>query len=56
MVPELGKGIPVDSENSIKEKERHNKDFENALKDLNRSCELGNKHACKRYNGLEKKI
>jgi len=34
----------------------HNKDFENALKDLNRSCELGNKHACKRYNGLKKKI
>ena len=34
----------------------HNKDFENALNDLNTSCELGNKAACKRYNGLKGKI
>lgn len=28
----------------------HNKDFENAMYDLKKACELGNKNACKRYN------
>jgi tetratricopeptide (TPR) repeat protein len=30
----------------------HNKDFEKALADLKKSCELGNQEACKRYKGL----
>ncbi|MCP4344677.1 MAG: tetratricopeptide repeat protein [Desulfobacterales bacterium] len=28
----------------------HSKNFENAVKDLKKACELGNKDACKRYN------
>lgn len=28
----------------------HKKDFANALKDLKKSCELGNKEACTRYD------
>lgn len=28
----------------------HKKDFANALKDLKKSCDLGNKEGCKRYN------
>jgi tetratricopeptide (TPR) repeat protein len=34
----------------------HNKDFEKALGDLEKSCELGNKEACKRYKGLMAKL
>ena len=34
----------------------HNKDFENALNDLKKSCDLGNKAACNRYNGLKGKL
>jgi tetratricopeptide (TPR) repeat protein len=33
----------------------HNKDFENALGDLKKSCELGNQEACKRYEGFKAK-
>jgi tetratricopeptide (TPR) repeat protein len=33
----------------------HNKDVENALADLKKSCELGNQEACKRYQGLTAK-
>ncbi|MBP1747401.1 MAG: hypothetical protein H6Q54_2016 [Deltaproteobacteria bacterium] len=33
----------------------HNKDFENALADLKKSCELGNQEACKRYKALTTK-
>ncbi len=32
----------------------HNRDFENALSDLRRACELGHKNACKRYNRIKK--
>ena len=32
----------------------HNKNIEAAMDDLERSCELGNKEACKRYNDLNK--
>lgn len=33
----------------------HNKDFNNALIDLKKSCELGNQEACKRYEDLRAK-
>ena len=33
----------------------HNKDFESALEDLEKSCALGNKEACKRYKSLKEK-
>jgi tetratricopeptide (TPR) repeat protein len=31
----------------------HNKNFESALNDLGKSCDLGNKEACKRYENLK---
>jgi tetratricopeptide (TPR) repeat protein len=33
----------------------HNKNFESALDDLKKSCDLGNKEACKRYEKLKTK-
>ena len=34
----------------------HNNDFENALDDLEKSCDLGNKEACIRYEKLNTKL
>jgi len=34
----------------------HNKKFERALDDLGKSCDLGNKEACKRYESLKTKL
>ena len=34
----------------------HNKNFESALDDLEKSCDLGNKEACKRYKSLKEKL
>jgi tetratricopeptide (TPR) repeat protein len=34
----------------------HNKNFERALDDLEKSCEIGNQEACKRYKGLRARL